>query len=260
MAFFIVKTYKNFLAIFADYAHLYPSDEMIIETRHGAKYKIRSHRVTKTDFYVINESWLYQLHTGLANRFLKSGSTFIDIGAHIGAFTIYAGTQLNDIKGFAFEPDKQNFKMLSENMALNNLQGRVTPLNKAVAGKSGEMTLFKSVTDTGQHTFFAERLKDEQVKNVEEKVPCVTLKEIFDEYHIERCDLMKLDCEGMEYDILYNTPVEYLKRVKAFSIEHHWAPGQDYRELAAYLQKNGYETSYPDEEFALIYAWQPEQA
>jgi FkbM family methyltransferase len=256
MAFFIVATYKNFLTIFADYAGLYRSKEMIIETRHGAKYKIRSHRVTKTDFYVINESWLYKLHAGMAKRFLKEGSTFIDIGAHIGAFTIYAGTQKKNIKGFAFEPDKQNFKMLSENITLNNLQGRVIPINKAVAGKSGEISFFKSTVDTGQHTHFAERLKDEHVKNVEEKVSSITLKDFFDEHHIERCDLMKIDCEGMEYDILYNTPIDYLKRVKAFSIEHHWAPGQDYQELAAYLKKHGYETSYPDKQFALIYAWQ----
>ena len=251
----IIATYRNWPEIFADYAGLYRKKEMIVTVRDGTRYLIRSHRVTKTDFYVLNESWLYKLHAGMAQRFIHPGATVIDIGAHIGAFTVYAARQAADVTVYSFEPDKDNFKALSENIKLNHLGGRVFPFNMAMAGKPGELTLWKSVTDTGQHTAFADRLTYENADHVSHTVPATTLKQFFDERKIASIDLMKIDCEGMEYDILYNLPPEYLKRIKAFSIEHHWAPGGDYKELAAYLAGRGFAITYPDPEFALIYAW-----
>lgn len=255
MAVLIVATYRNFPMIFADYAGLYRSNTMIVTTWSGVRYRIRSHRVTKTDFYVLNESWLYKLHAKMAQRFIRPGATVLDIGGHIGAFTIYAAMQQPDTKVYAFEPDPKNFAALSENIKLNHLESRVFAFNKAVASKEGSMSLWESTTDTGQHTAYAERLEYEKNQHVENTVPTTTLQKFFDEHHIERCDLIKIDCEGMEYDILYNLPEAYLERIKAFSIEHHWAPGGDYKELAEYLKKHGYTVSFPSKEFALIYAW-----
>jgi len=44
-------------------------------------------------------------------------------------------------------------------------------------------------------------------------VPCVTLPEIFDEFGLERRDLLKMDCEGAEHEILYNCPPAYMSRI-----------------------------------------------
>jgi len=117
------------------------------------------------------------------------------------------------------------------------------------------MNLFKSTTDTGQHTFFEKRLSFENVDHKKDMVDCTTLKNVFDENRIETIDLIKIDCEGMEYEILYNTPADYLKRIRALSIEHHWVPGRNYEDLAGYLKKHGFAIRYPKADFALIYAY-----
>ena len=48
-----------------------------------------------------------------------------------------------------------------------------------------------------------------------------TLTEIFDTYQVDRCDFLKLDCEGAEYEILLNLPITYLQRVSRIALEWH---------------------------------------
>ena len=83
--------------------------------------------------------------------------------------------------------------------------------SKAVAGQSGEISLSFDPSDsfTTTATIFGE------CTNIDKtiQVPCVTLSEIFEEHHLKRCDLLKMDCEGSEYSILYNCPPDYLERI-----------------------------------------------
>ena len=47
------------------------------------------------------------------------------------------------------------------------------------------------------------------------------MKKIFDEKHIEKCDILKLDCEGSEYKILDELPNEYYKKISKICLEYH---------------------------------------
>lgn len=51
------------------------------------------------------------------------------------------------------------------------------------------------------------------------EVDCVPLKEVLSQ--IGKCDFLKIDCEGAEHEILFNTLVEYLGRVNRISGECH---------------------------------------
>ena len=42
---------------------------------------------------------------------------------------------------------------------------------------------------------------------------------------LERVDLLKMDCEGAEYEILYGTPDRYLERIREIRMEYHQLPG-----------------------------------
>ena len=46
------------------------------------------------------------------------------------------------------------------------------------------------------------------------EVSCTTIQKIFDDNRLEVCDFLKMDCEGAEYEIFYNCPPEYLKRIR----------------------------------------------
>lgn len=125
---------------------------------------------------------------------IQPQDTIVDIGGHIGSFTVKAAAQAINGKVYAFEPFPSTYAVLKKNTEnLKNVQVEQT----AVSGVSGTQELFFSSSNPAENSLL--RRTDKSVK-----VPLVTLKEVFDMNHIENVDLMKVDCEGAEYDILFN--------------------------------------------------------
>ena len=65
----------------------------------------------------------------------------IDVGANIGVYSIFAANANNTIV-YAFEPMIDNFKLLSENIRLNQLEKRILPFNSAVGVKKEKRNLY----------------------------------------------------------------------------------------------------------------------
>ncbi len=55
---------------------------------------------------------------------VQPGSTFVDIGAHIGRYTLMAARYASKV--IAIEPEPSNFSLLRENVALNGFSNVVT--------------------------------------------------------------------------------------------------------------------------------------
>jgi hypothetical protein len=53
------------------------------------------------------------------------------------------------------------------------------------------------------------------------EIECVSLQQVFEANKIQICDLLKIDCEGAEYDILYNLPDVFFSRIKEIRLEFH---------------------------------------
>ncbi len=52
-------------------------------------------------------------------------------------------------------------------------------------------------------------------------VLCTTIEEIFQENAVDRCDLLKLDCEGAEYEILEAIPRDLWPLIARVALEYH---------------------------------------
>lgn len=52
-------------------------------------------------------------------------------------------------------------------------------------------------------------------------IECVSLDDVFEQKQIEKCDLLKLDCEGSEYEILQRCRPETLNHVRRIVGEYH---------------------------------------
>ena len=75
---------------------------------------------------------------------LHPGMTFIDIGAHVGLFAVPAAMAVGrDGRVIAFEPDPDNRRLLTRNVARHGLEN-VTIVDAAVADRQGEITLKRS--------------------------------------------------------------------------------------------------------------------
>lgn len=177
-------------------------------------------------------------------------SLVIDIGAHVGMYSLYASNS-KDTKVFAYEPAPKNFSLLQENIEQNALKDRISVFHLAVSSTPGHVRLYLRPRESGLHsflplekaTFQTAYTKDEIAKEPFVDVPCISLKDIFDQQHIERCDMLKIDCEGAEYDILYALPKTYFQRIQNIRLEYHNYPrGEEYtgKALLSFLENHSF--------------------
>lgn len=205
-----IRVLKNWPMYPIVYYRLTKNEHIILETRSGLKIKIRTN---STDIMAFTHVWLIEEYSNPGFD-LHEYDTIIDIGAHIGLFTLFASQFCKNGKIYCFEPVKENYDLLLSNIALNNLSN-VSAFNVAVADKISTVKIFLNNDESG-HSMF------EQDSNSIE-VQSTTLKNIFDENNISTCNFIKMDCEGAEYDIIGSLPQEYFIKIQKLIIEYHMA-------------------------------------
>jgi len=168
---------------------------------------------------------------------IQPTDTVIDIGANIGCFALVAAELASKGRVIAFEPNLDNFNLLTRNIELNGFANVIVE-RSAVSGTPGTLKLFRG-TQSPLHTTIPSRLDDSAEA---EEVPATTLQQIMDKYKVERCGFLKMNCEGAEYAILYNTPPEYLRRIDRITLEYHATEEKERvsRELARFLTQQGF--------------------
>lgn len=256
-----IVRYSNFFAIWKNYLGLVAADYMEIVLRNGVRYRIRSRKKSSGDAYIVNEVWLYGVHDGL-KRIMREAEVGIDIGAHIGIFSVFAAMQNPFLKVYAYEPAPDNFNLLEENIRLNGLDGRIFPCAAAVVGGAEKTRVLQYAVHaeglcTVNPAYLAiikpiERygLRDRAIVSL--RVDAVRLEDIFIANRIERCDFLKMDCEGAEYEILCNAPAHILQKIKAMSVEYHY--GYDIEALKKFLTEQGFTVSFPHRSLDVILA------
>jgi FkbM family methyltransferase len=170
---------------------------------------------------------------------IEPGDTVIDIGGNIGCFAVLAAKRARRGRVLVFEPESENYRLLCRNVQANHLSN-VQAEHAAVAGRPGTITLFKAPHGP-LHTTIPKRLGDAAESEV---VTAVTLADIFDRYRVSTCNFLKLDCESAEYEILYNTPAEYLRRIDKIALEYHAQRDKQRTagKLVAFLEAHGFHT------------------
>jgi len=166
----------------------------------------------------------------------------IDIGGHAGFFALYAATINPNVSIYSFEPHNENYKMLKENLKQNRIKS-VRPKNLAIANKIGEVELILSQEDLNHSIVHAI-----ETVNETQKVGCTTLEKIMQKNDLKKVELLKIDCEGAEFQILRSTPQSSFDKIQHIFLEYHdWTPNENHRELKSFLEKMGYKVKdYPN--------------
>jgi FkbM family methyltransferase len=125
-------------------------------------------------------------------HYLQSSDVFFDIGANVGTFTILA-SKVCGAKTVAVEPDIENYRTLTDNVRLNNIEDRVTAVHAAVGSTRG------SVKFTLGFGSISRVLKDDETETPCCDVPLIPLDEIAPGLDP---DILKIDTEGYEYPVL----------------------------------------------------------
>jgi len=211
-------------------------DPLLFRTRTGVLIEV-PRRLLQT----FKEIFMDECYVGPPGLPKQEGATVIDIGANAGFFTLFAAARLKNPRVAAYEPVPANFRQLERNRELNP-GCRIRTFQAAVAGNRGEIALAFDPNDA--FTTDASMYKDASPGVQAIRVPCVTIADAFSENGFGCCDLLKLDCEGAEYDILYGCPPEILSAVGRIAMEVHQGPGpgQNIDTLESFLKEKGFRT------------------
>jgi len=133
----------------------------------------------------------------------SENGVFIDIGANVGAYTMYMSEMFSHI--YAFEPLKHTYNILCGNIAINNLSDKTTLINACLMDSEKECTMhgydiLGSLTHiTAEDTdIINENIKDKIGYEYSTKITSHTL----DSYNIRNVKLIKIDVEGNELNVL----------------------------------------------------------
>lgn len=226
----IISTFSNFPSIYLSKISKRIPEQL--STWSGYRFKVMN---INSNLGTILEVWHGRVYGDLSELSTEEAPVVIDIGANIGAFTVFATHMLKHPKIYAFEPETNNFNLLQANIEINGLIGNVIACKQAVYGKEGKIFLSIAGESSGKNS-----IELDQCQGKGEEVECVTLDLIFKKNSIKTCDLLKIDCEGSEYELLLNAKMETLSKVRMMILEWHNVPGHTLEELTEFLKSSGF--------------------
>jgi len=163
----------------------------------------------------------------------------IDLGANVGYFSTRMAAFAERV--ICCEPIKSNVEKIKMN---RNGRKNIEIINKAVAGKKGLINMFKPSVNSWSCRYSMVFNVNSKSESEFESVECITLDELFEEYKINKCDLIKLDIEGAEYETLYNAGDHTLEKIKRIVGEYHHLDKENeahnIEALEKYLIQKGY--------------------
>jgi FkbM family methyltransferase len=165
------------------------------------------------------------------------GHVIIDVGAHIGTFSLQASSRVGSGRVYAIEASGDTFNLLRINVALNQ-RTNISAHHLALGDKDGTGTLHHGSTNWGHSTVM-------KLSGSSETVRSSTLSTFLQSNRIAHCHFMKLNCEGAEFPVLLSTPPEVLRRIETLLVLYHshlW-PKNTEADLVSYLESCGYRCS-----------------
>lgn len=206
--------------------HFFASNGRIYAQVHGLVFIIPfPHGVWELGETFINEVY---------GCFNLKNETVVDIGAFIGDTAAYFASK-GAKKILAFEAAPPIFKIAQENIKINKLQKTVEIRNYAVTGREGEIELSFYNGQPGSSSIIFRNYHS--LRSTNYQVKTTTLNQIMKE--VNYIDLLKIDCEGAEYQILPLASKEgNLKNVSNIIMEIHGPP----RQILDVLKANQFKT------------------
>lgn len=162
---------------------------------------------------------------GLADTY---DGVIIDVGANIGGFTCSVAKTAKHV--YAFEASTENYKMLKINVNLNELKN-VTCFHRVVGdGSDKEIALCHGTTSPS--TLWIGEQGTEKIRGI-------SLPEIL-EITGTSINLLKMDCEGGEYELMMGQPKELIRSFSLIASEIHGHPDYTHDELIQHIESCGF--------------------
>lgn len=151
-----------------------------------------------------------------AKEIIKHANLIFDLGSHIGFFSEWCLSLNPQVEIFSFEPMPLLFETMEER--LSSYQNQIHFFNYGISSKTEKIPFSFNSQKTMQSSKFSSFLNPQGEKI---EVNMISLSQILEEYQISQIDLIKMDIEGMEFEVLESRWKEIFEKIHAMIIEVH---------------------------------------
>lgn len=204
---------------------------------------VRAGVETFDDLFILDEIYAEGAYAVSA----ADDALIFDVGMNVGHASLYFAGRCAQALIYGFEPFKPTFDRASANFAKNpSLAARIHPCNYGLAAADGSLEVeFDPVLPGRMGLFGIPNDLRSSPGSRREQVVLRDIVPVFDDVvaaHPNRMVVMKIDCEGAEYEILGRLHDSgRLRDVHILAVEwHRKASTHDPAQLAAMLSKSGF--------------------
>ncbi len=182
--------------------------------------------VRSQSMMAIKETFLEKAYAWLRVR----NRTVVDVGANIGDTALYFATS-GARHVYSLEPYPHSFNIMLKNVKASGLGDKITAINAGIGAKDTSILVDPGYKNNGCDDL--RRFKRGK------KIPVVCFGTLLKTYNIGDA-VLKIDCEGCEYESILNSPKETLRKFSQIQMEYHYG----YRLLVKYLKGCGFKVRH----------------
>ena len=194
--------------------------------------------------YIIGEVLVNETYSPLKG--FRDAAVVWDVGANVGTFTIWASRYMPHAQFVSFEPAADTFRVLNHNRGLNGaINWTVCPfglgsVNQTIvahrpSGRAGSSSMLCS-------------------NGIPVPMEIRNVNDVWDSMGRPVVDVMKIDCEGAEYDLMECMDDRLLASVRGICMEVHPFPGRDHAKIIKRLEDAGFSVGTSDGDFFDLHA------
>lgn len=196
-------------------------------------------------FYVGSGGDIFAPFNGEYDFLKVEGHDVIDIGANLGGSSIYFAIKGAN-KVISLEPYPYTFNLAKKNIEINKLNNKIELLN-AGYGEDRKIIIDTSFIPNNTSPLKEVALGSEFPPSNGTETELLSLNTIISRFNLKSV-VLKMDCEGCEYDLLIEDN-DILKKFMVVQIEYHYGYGK----LVEKLKSCGFEVKYTEPERSFNY-------
>ena len=246
----IFRELSNWPSYMAFKLGLHPGKDFVFRFRDGHVYHVPKKMIGPFRECFFDDQ--YMLH--FDKKDFPQNPVILDVGANVGFAALYFFRCFPNATVHSFEP----MPFLQKTMQQHKVQYPGHQWHQHGYGlwkENGSMDIFTDAPDDFTSISGIAHFEDAVHKVT---INVKTLSSFMDENKIEKIDLLKMDCEGAEYEILFNLPDAFFSRIERMAMETHETQQYKTVEMAEFLQSKGYQVIYvtrPATRTGHVWAW-----
>jgi FkbM family methyltransferase len=207
--------------------------DLTFRTRDGVTIVCPNQPGARVPVYEIFAEDCYQL-TPFLGSLMNRPVQVLDVGGHIGTFSCRLTKLHPQASVTAYEPSAVTADYLRRNAERNKVADRVKVVTAALAAETGTVVF----SDNGAGSGLNSLTSGHGSEGVDIEVPAVSFDDAVAGAPAP-VDVVKIDCEGGEYDLVLGSSPESWASVQRVVIEFHPVPGHTWDELREHFEAVG---------------------